>query len=777
MLKRASDILPGNRTNPELEAQPAGLSMIADGLDLREFVRIARRRVPLVIFTTLIGLLLGAVYASQLQPLYTAKATILIDLRQKNVADGDSVIAGISGDVGAIESEIELIKSYDVAARVVDKLKLAEEFANVSASREPSLFSQLMAIVLGKREQAEPDLLVDNRAIAIEMVKANVDVQRRGWAYVLDISYVSDNPSKSAQIASAFADEYLVEQLESRYEATKRANSWLTERVDELRQKVRESESAVATYKAENNIVESAGTTLNDQQIGKLNEQLILARAETAQVRAKYEQVQAVRKRGGDVTAFADALQSGALGALKAKSSEVRRELANLSAKYGSRHPSVVSARAQLSDINGQIGAEASRIVTATQNEYRVARSREDSIEASLAELKGSANIDNRAEIKLRELEREAEANKALFESFLTKFKETTEQEKLDTTDSKIIEKATAPRRPSAPNKRLIALLATTLGLAIGVAIAFLLEQLDSGYRTNRQIEKDLGVPVLASVPRADGELDSSFLSRLNPFSGFMRMFRRGDPSERRMSKSGRVAMSRLVVDKPFSSFTESIRSLRMGIKFADVDKQHKTILITSALPGEGKSTIASNLAVHAANSGERVLLIDLDLRHPVLTSLFAPEAQVGSVELLLGEADLNSVITKEPRSGLHFIPSPRRSDLTHTAELLGSQRLRDLLTHTAKYYDLVVIDTSPLLPVTDGRALMDAVDSFVMVVRWEKTNKDAVTSALKETPGWSDVLTGVVLNDVVASKARYYDYYKSGYYNKKYPYYYGGKS
>ena len=733
----------------------------------------------MVIVAALIGLALGVIYAFQLTPLYTAKATLMIDTRSNSVIDADAIMSGIGRDTAAIESEVELIKSYDVARRVVEKLKL-NDTADVAAP-SPSLLSQLIALVRPATASpaAEPQFEVDRDDARIRAIQAGVKVERKGWTYVIDVSYTSPNPSRSMQIANAFANEYLLDQLESRYEATKRANEWLNERLAELRNKVRDSERAVELFKVQNNIVQTGDTTLSDQQIAKLNEQLILTRAETAQARAKFEQVQAVRRRGGDITAFADALASNALASLKSKSSEVRRELANLSARYGSRHPSVVSARAQLADIDRQVGSEAARIVTATENEYKVARSREQSIEASLSEMKDSGNVTSQAEITLRELQREADANKALFESFLARFKQTSQQETLQTTDSRIIQRASVPTSPTAPNKRNIAIAGAMLGLLLGAAIAFLLEQLDAGFRTVQQVERRFGVPVLATVPRADDQLAPAgfggFISKLNPFARLATLFRRGSAPDRRMNKAARVNMSRLVLDKPFSTFTESIRSFRMGIKFADIDRPQKIVLVTSALPGEGKSTVASNLAQHAANSGERVLLMDLDLRHPVLTSLYAPEATVGSVELLLGEADLKQAIVKDPRSNLHFIPSPRRANLTHTAELLGSQRLKDLLGHLADYYDLVVVDTSPLLPVVDGRALIEAVDSLALVVRWEKTAKDAVDAALNQSLGAQEKLVGVVLNDVVANRARYYDYYKSGYYNKKYPYYYGG--
>lgn len=777
MLKRASDNNPaaGREGHPD-SSSPFGIGG-ADGIDLRELFRIARRRGPMVAVIGFLTALLGVVYALQLTPVYTAKSRLLIDTNQKNIINAEAIVSGIGRDNSALESELELIRSYDVAKRVVSKLSLDD-----LSKAEPSKISavrQLISLVFSREPAPEPVLNENHTDKVIRSLSKSIIVDRKGWTYVVDIKYTSDNPVKAAQVANAFADEYLVDQLEANYEVTRRANDWLSERLGDLRKKVRESERAVELFKVENNIVETNGSTLNDQQVAKLNEQLILARAESAQAQARYDQVQAVRKRGGDITAFADALQSSALASLKGKASEIRRELANLSAKYGDRHPSVVSARAQLQDVRRSISSEAKRILTSTENALQVASSREKSIAASLTEVRGTASRDGQAEVILRELEREAAANKALFESFLSRFKQTSEQEKLNTNNSRVIERAAAPTTPSAPNKKSIVILATMLGLGLGAGIAFLLEQLDAGYRTTLQIEKQLGVPVLASIPRSDGELTGSGIGRVarkyNPFNLLSGLFHKGDKSERRMGKNDRVSISRLVVQKPLSSFTEAIRALRMGIKFADIDRPQKIVLLASALPSEGKSTIASNLALHAAASGERVLIIDLDLRHPVLTSLYAPDAKHGAVELLLGEIDLKQAIVKDAASGLHILPAPRRKDLTHTAELLGSKRMKDLFTHLSGFYDLIVVDTSPLLPVTDGRALIDVVDSLVLVVKWETTARDAVDAALKQSLGAHAKLTGVVMNDVVASRARYYDYYKSGYYSKKYPYYYGG--
>jgi succinoglycan biosynthesis transport protein ExoP len=606
MLKRASETQGLSQPPEPAGAEPAGL---AGGLDVRELLRIARRRGPMVVALGVLAALAGAIYALQLTPSYTARATLLLDAKGQNIVNAEAVVQGFSGNEASIRSEMELIRSYDVAKRVVRKLKLDEDAQNVTPP-PPSLFRQAINLLSARAAVPEPQTSTDPADLTdkvIRGVQRGVGVERREWSYVIDITYSSTNPAKAAQIANAFANEYLVDQLESRYESTRRANEWLNLRLGDLRQKVRDSERAVELFKVQNNIVETAGSTLSDQQIGKLNEQLILARAEAAQAQVKYDQIQAVRKRGGDVTAFADAMQSGALANLKAKASEVRRDLANLTARYGDRHPSVVSARAQLADVNRSIGTEARRVVATAENELRVARSRVQSIEKSLGEMKGTVATVSQAEITLRELEREAAANKTLYENFLNRFKETSEQEKLQTTEARIIQAASVPTSPTAPNKKMITLAALALGLGLGAGLAFLLEQLDSGYRTSVQVERSLRVPVLASVPRADSEVIGGFsrMARsLNPFRLITSLFSREGDSGRRMGRADRVAMSRAVVSKPLSTFTEAIRSLRMGIKFADVDRPQKIVLITSALPGEGKSTIASNLAQLAATSG-----------------------------------------------------------------------------------------------------------------------------------------------------------------------------
>ena len=772
MLKRSFDSLDRDLRSAYPYSGSEDLASAGSEFDLARLIQIARRRIWIILGIAMIGAMLSVIYALQLTPLYSASATIFIDPRQKNVVDSEAVLSGITGDWAAVESEVEIIRSAAVGERVVKRLGLDKRGS--PAPREKSFLAQITALLFSREAPPSPVNAENYVNYLARSYSSSIRVNRINDSYILSISYMHPEPRFAATIANAFADEYLVDQLEAKYEATRRANAWLNERVSELRRNVRDAEKAVQLFKAENDIVEAAGSNLDEQQVAKLNEQLILARAETAEAKARLDQLSQVVQDGGETTSFADGLQSQIISTLRSRLSDAQREYAELGTKYGRRHPSVINVSAQLSDIRRQLESEVKRIEASTRNAYLVSKSREESIEKSLAELRGLSANTNQDAIRLRELERDAEATRALFESFLARFKETTEQESLQTADSRIIERAVVPTSPGSPNKKLIVLIGAVISLGFGVGLAFLLELMDSGFRTGDQIEDITGVALLSSMPilkTGKGQARfTSFLRNLISLGGRVGRPRSAGDSERRLT-------ARQVLDHPLSPYTESIRSLRMGLRYANLDNPSKVILITSALPGEGKSTIASNLAQHAANTGEKVLLIDMDLRHPALSDVYTPNAQDGIVELITGETKVASVVKVDEQSKLRFIPASRSDLISHTSEILGSSKMRDFLGQLRDVFDLVVIDSSPLLPVTDGRALIEAVDGVVLVIKWETTSREAVKSAFRQTFGLEDKLIGSVLSQVNPEKAKYYDYYKSGYYTKAYPYYYGNET
>jgi len=777
MLKRSSD----THLRPY---QPPYSSTILDGgdvgaavspFDLRKIYSFIRRRLAVIAGLTILGSLLAVIYALQLTPLYTATARVLVDPRKTSIVDNEAVLSGIGSDWSAVESEVELIRSASVAIRVIDKLGMSDNVVRVAP--DPPFYRQIIDAILSRDAAPEPEPVSEDerRTRIAHNLAAGLDVRRLGDTYLLTLAYTSPDPALSARIVNGFADAYLVDQLEAKFDATRRANDWLNARIGELRDKVREAERAAELYRTQNNLVEAGGATLNDSQVASLNEQLILARAATAEARAKLEQLQEISARGGEVTSFAQGLQTQVISQLRSKQSEVKRELAELSAKYGARHPSVISVRSQLGDVQSQIRQEVRRIEGSTENEYRVAISREDSIAASLTGLKGESAQNSQAAIRLRELEREAAATRTLFESFLARFKETTQQESLQTADSRIVERATRPTSPSKPNKKIIAIVGFILSLGAGIGAAYLLETLDNGFRTAEQVEAALNVPVLATIPQLR---PGGVMGRIGSLTDRLASLIRSTPAAAGQggSSSVRQSGSRHVLDHPLSAFTESIRSLRMGLRYADLDNPARVVMFTSALPSEGKSTIASNLALHAANTGENVLLIDMDLRHPALTEIYAEDSEQGIVELVVGEARISDVVRTETETKLRFIPASRSDLINHTSEILGSDKIRDFLAQARNVFDLIVIDSSPLLPVTDARALLGAVDAAVMVVCWERTSRDAVQACLRQTFGLEDKLVGAVLSQFDSEKGRYYDYYKSGYYAREYPYYYADR-
>jgi polysaccharide biosynthesis transport protein len=646
-----------------------------DVFDLRAIFRIVQRQLPVIAGLALIGALAATIYAFQLTPQYTASATLMIEPRKTKITDSEAVLSDIGKDWEAIQSEVELIRSLAVARRVAVKLGLAGPEA--TKRPEPTIGSLLQSVSLTGPEPS-PILEPDGITPHAYAVRGGFSVSRKRDTYLIVVSYTHADPRFAARAANGFAEAYLADQLEAKLRATQNANAWLDQRLAELRDRVRESERAVEAYRAEHNLAQSDGETLTERQVADLNQQLVLARAKTAEARATLEQVREVIEGGGEASSFANPLQSPAIAQLRGRLSELNRELAQLGAKYGVRHPAVVNVRAQMADVERQIGGEAQRILAAGENAYRAALSREDSIAASLREIRGEAAELSQAEIRLRELEREAAANRALFQSFLTRFKETSEQATLQTPDSRIIEAATVPGAPSKPNRKSIIFMGFALSLAAGAGLAFLLEQLDNGFRTGRQVEEVFGAPLLASVPLVEEhQREAGLAARLEQVrSGLLQRLKRLPwwHTEAEPEPDTPGAHARRVIDNPLSPFTEAIRSLRMGIRYANLDQPARTVLITSALPGEGKSTLAANLAQHAANTGEKVLMIDMDLRRPTLTAIHAPEAVDGLVELLTGEALSGAVVRIDPETGLRFIPASRSELVTHAAEVLGSR-------------------------------------------------------------------------------------------------------
>lgn len=702
--------------------------------DLRQMVDFLLRRWKVITLTALTVMALTLIVVVALTPRYTATAQILLEPRKERIFGADSILPDLDLDSGSIDSHISVLTSTNLLARVVEKQNLTrdEEFVDtdspglLGAARSWLLPAEVSPAAQESSGIPEPTL----RAIAA--LRDRLDVKRVARQYVLAVSVTSVDPLKAARLANAVADAFVVDRLEARYEAAKRASNWLTERMAGLREQLRHSEEDVAKFREENKLTTTTSegkVTVSEQQLSELNAKLVAARAETAERKAKFEQADKVRAAGGNLQAIPDVVRSQVISDLRKQEAEVTRKEADASARYSDQHPTVINARAERRDIERSIGAEVARIIANLKNDYDVSLARERSLQTSLDLLTGQgAGGNTPVAIRLRELERINAANKTLYEDFLSRAKITREQSAFEESEARVISPAVKANAPTFPKKSLFMALALLLGLALGTAGAWALEMLSSGFATAREVEDRLGRPVLASVPLLL-------------------------PAERRIEGKVLDPLG-YSLKKPLSRYTEAVRALRVGVQMADVDQPPKVVLITSSVPKEGKSTLAACLAYSAAKAGQRVVLVDADLRRPATTATFGLEGQPGVVDVLTGAAALENAIAG---GQISILPAGMKSQ--NPADLLASVRMQHVVQRLREAYDLVLIDTSPVAPVVDARLLMRLADKAVFVVRWQTTPREVAESCLAQLSADRKV-AGIAFNLVNEKKARQYSGY-----------------
>ena len=431
------------------------------------------------------------------------------------------------------------------------------------------------------------------------------------------------------------------------------------------------SEEAVAQFRKDNGLVRSsANLTLNDQQLSDLNSKLVAARTDAAEKKSRVDYLDDVLAGKKTLDNLPDSLQAGnMMSALRAKLADASQRQADLLARYSSRHPAVVNVEAEKRDIERSIAAETQRTAQTVRSEYALAKARESALEQAVREATGQGGLDSDAAIRLRELERTAAVNKTLFEDFLQKAKISDERSTFQARDARIVLPAQSGGK-SFPNNQQVLMTALLFGLALGIGGAFLIEMLNHGFTTPRQVEDLLKLPVLASIHQMDD-------------------------GERTKGKRT-LALPHYQIEHPLSAFSEAMRTLRSGIHMLDVDRPPKLIHVTSTRPGEGKTTIAMSLAISAALSGLKVVLVDADLRHPSVSRFFKLEQEKGLVDLLTsGSVNELSMFRQD---GIAIIPAGSKT--MNPSDILSSERMKLLVNYLKENFDYVVMDSPPVGPV-----------------------------------------------------------------------------
>lgn len=706
-------------------------------MDLRESSRILRRRLQIVgrmvIICSAVGLFLSLV----ITPQFKGEVTLLLDQRQSKLLDMGGAFGTMPGDNTALRSEIDIITSRAVIDRVIKKLNLESDPEFGKSSSWTRWLNPLNWIQSSTDENKEERLERERTATA-KAVQKKLKVLNDGRSVSLYLTFESSDPQKAALIANTIAEEYLVDQLEAKYEVTARANKWLSERLATLRQQVESAERVVEDFRQKAKLIQIDGSTVASKQMQEINIQLISARAATSQAEARLRSAQSMIRAGGSIEGAADVLQAPLIQRLREQEAEVRRKEAELSSRYGDRHPTMINARAERADIERKIGEEVQKILKSLAGEVEIARAKEDQLQSDLTRLESKAGSELKDTVQLRQLQREADANRTLYENFLSRFKQTTEQQEMQLPDTRIIAKADVPLGPSFPKKWLFLITGAILGGLLGVIAAYLLEFFDRGYRTSPQLEEGTGLPVIGQVPSLKTISDR--------------------PPED------------YVVDKPLSAFSEALRTVRTAIHFSNVDHPPKTVMVTSSGPGEGKTTFCLSMARSLAAGGNKILLIDADLRRPRIARLLEIAADGKDLSAVLtGASTIEQVLRHDPLvPKLDIIPAFGRAP--NAQDLLGSKQMKKTIEEVASKYDLVIIDTPPILAVSDAAMVARVVDTSLFVVKWAATARDTVVQALKQLKSFDCRIAGTVLNQVNLNEIASYG---EGYYNHRYHEYY----
>ena len=726
------------------------LDLYSGGMDLsfEELLRKLRRRVWLILAIVAALTVLTAVVSLLLPSRYTATAAVLVADNTSAAPDLVAVAQGMQPDLAFMSSQVQVIGSRNLAAIVVDKLGLESDPEFNTQLQEKNIFQQIIGLLpidwikqtLGLEAPIDPELAkrLEREGIIDNFIE-DLDTEMVELSRVINITFTSEDREKSALIANAIADAYINQHLENQYESIRRTMSWLNDRVSALRQEVKTADDAVEKFRSERGLLQGTrGETISEQQLSELSSQLVLARSARAEAEARLSQVRGLARSGG-TSSIAEVMSSTLISSLITQETEVKRKLAQYSQEYGERHPLPISAKAELQDIQNKIATEVNRVVQSLQNAVVVAAAREQSLQRSLDQFSTRLSKSNADEVTLRALQRDADAARNTLEAFLQdthqlSAKDTLKAEQADVT---LISYAPIPIEASFPKRKLLVLLAIVVSGLIGIVVALIVEQLDAGFRSSEQVEQAFDVPVLGLVP----SLAHGSSKRNNP--------------------------ARYVLQHPTSSFAEAVRRIHARLL---QERSVHTILITSAEPSEGKTTLSLSMAQVGARLGRRVLLIDTDFRKSEVADLLELPRSPGLIDILAKRARLQDVVQVDS-SGAHVIVAGNFEP--ETSEMLMLRELSTLMSAVREQYDLIIVDAAPVLSLADAALVAGQVDRTLLVVRWAATRRSVVGQALNEITAAGGTPGGVILSKVDVKRHALYAFGNSGQYHGPYKKYY----
>jgi succinoglycan biosynthesis transport protein ExoP len=726
------------------------------------------RRYVVIVLLVLLGGMAGAIFLLVKPPTYTADAKILIGAPKPEFVQQQSLLTDAPLDQTQMETQFQILLSKAILSPIVQKLKLADD---PEFSSPPGGWIGRVFHVFSNSSSPQPKL--DPTETAISALTDRLTINRVGWSRVIEIGARSRSPEKAAQIANAVATAYIDDQQDAKLQANRAASTWLQERLRQLQEQAAAAQRAIVAFKQQNNIVSADGKRIDEQNLANLNERLLAARNHSSEVLARLTRLESIIRTWNPKTSSiaelvtyakqtgktlidgstSDELGSAILTSLRQQYLDLSRREADWSTKYGREHGAVVDLRNRLLGLRTSAFEELQRIAAALKSDYAIAQQHQAEIEKQLELVISQAQTVNNASVTLQELESNASTYHSLYESFLQRYTGAVQQDSYPLVETRLISSASALSTKVKPRPLLVFGFSMMGGLALGVGVGLLRDLVDRAFHTRTQVQSLLQIPCISVVPF----VKKSQLRR-------KKLFARAS-GERTVARD--ESMFWRVIDSPSAIFAESIRSIKLAIHYKGKGS-NRVIGFTSALPNEGKSTIAAAVAQLTAKVGGRVIIVDCDLRIPSLSRRWAPNASSGITDVISGTRSLEETIWKDPVTNVFFLPAVQTAPL-FASEVLGSESIKTLVDRLRESFDFVIVDLPPLVPIVDARAAAHLVDCMILVIEWGRTGTDVVRHALETAPDVHQAIIGAALNKTKMDRLFKYDVEHKSMYKDKY--------
>ncbi len=711
-----------------------------DEIDLRHYWRVIHSQRWNIVSLAVVISVVAALVVLAMRPVYQSSATLMIESQQANILSIEEVYGVGTANKEYFLTQFEILKSRELAQKVVENLDIRHHPDFDPDQQEPMFgvdWRSWLPIELDLEPASEDDIV----AGVVDKFIASLSVSPVRNTQLVKVSFESYDPKLAAAVVNDLASVYIDSHLDAKLEATQKAATWLGERLEGLRVNLEEAEIKLQAYREQEELVDVSGVrTLVSRELDEVTQALVEARGRRAEAESVFTEVRALSDQSPETLASVPAVLAHSLiQRLKEEEAEAERDVAELSKRYGPLHPKMIAAQSKLRAAVDNINKQVVRVVSGVQKDFQVASRSERALEAQLAKVKEQVRDINRKEFKLRELQRDVQTNRQLYDMFFTRIKETDEASGMEAAHARVVDQGIVPRKPVKPRKTLSVVLAFMSALVMGVLLAFLKDALDNTLKTPADVDERLHVPMLGALPKVSGVTKGSPLLPM--------------------------------VDGSQKVFAESVRTIRTGLLLSGIDTTHHITVVTSSVPGEGKSTLSLNLAA-ALGQMEKTLIIDADMRRPTMAKMCElPPNTPGLSNYIAGTEELSSCVHRIEKLGVDVLPAGVIP--TNPLELLSSRKFVETLEKLKQHYERIIIDSAPTQAVSDALVLASYADALVYVVKADATPYTVARHGIDRLRHSNAPMTGVVLNQFDASKGQRYggDYYQYGGYYDYYGY------